>query len=64
MKGGAEDWFEFWIRLVCGLLFFGPLLALITFRYAHDIGLIQGAGITLLVTLPLCLFVARGGSRA
>lgn len=58
-----EDSFAFWLRFVCGLLFFGTITLLIGLRSLDSAGITPTLVVCLLTTLLLSFYVAQVGDK-
>ena len=64
MSSPPVDRSEFWIRFVCGFLFFGIFNSLIGLRFfAYSTGLVPTMVGAVVITLAMSLFVARIGDE-
>lgn len=63
-KKKPRDWFGFWVRFSCAVLFFGLLFAFILMRYVEDTGLSLGITIWIISTVSAGIYVARVGDDA
>lgn len=55
------DRFEFWVRFICGFLFFGLVSGMIGLRVVDSVGVVPTVIVALLATLAMSFFVARLG---
>lgn len=64
MSSPPQDRLEFWIRFVCGFVFFGLIAGFIVFQYLDALGTLPRLLVWSTVTLAVSVYVARVGDEA